>query len=296
MAVIPKLERVFKRLLKWGNDKSPQLLTFGVCVGTIATAVMSATAAVQAYKEIEEERKARIDDALAHCENLPEYRCAKTEEEKDVIFEQYYVPLTRMDCVKMGAKYFIGTAVSVVTTSGFAWKAERIQTTRLRTEIERSNLIAQGASIYQRKVIEQLGEKKEREIRAEAAREHMKQRPLTDEQFSLSMDPTCNWFFDPKTGQWWVSTIEKVKRSFINMNTQVRQGGQDWYPLTDVLFDAGADNAELAYKYGFSSSATGFGCDPVDVDHLLVPDIQERNGHEVSVICLDYDVDERELY
>lgn len=280
MSVMSALKNVAKTAWQFTDKNMPTILTVTTCIGAVVTTVLAVENTKSALEELEMEREYREEQAHANSKVT-----GKVEVED----------ISAWDVVKLCWPCYIPTGLSLGATIAAAIGAHVTEHKRLVTAVAAAELAEESLRTYRRKIREQIGENKERAIVHDIHKEELERTVPPEEmvQSATATDGTC-LFYDPKSGQYFVSTIEKVKRAFISANTKLREDGYDWVDLGDVLYDAGAKEPEIAYNYGFAAQADGR--DAIDIKYLLDPHIEEFHGHEVTVVYVEYDVQDRLRY
>lgn len=107
--------------------------------------------------------------------------------------------------------------------------------------------ITQSAlSDYKEKVIEVLGENKERKIRDEIDHDKVLTNPSTNIIVTGSGDLLC---YDSLTGRYFTADIEKIRRIVNELNRNLLT--EMFIPLNDFFYEIGLDATELGNDLGF---------------------------------------------
>jgi len=270
---------------------SPKVLTVGVVVGVVTTSVLTALATWKAIRAVDEEDEDRW--------NLAD-RLARKADDYDEVFDENYIPLTIMDKVKIGAPYYIPPFITGALTITDGVCLYKNMNNRLSAEMARAaaEVAAKELShkLYKEEVVKQIGEKKERDIQYNAHRREINENVMpriTDEMAKrCGAENGEQLFYDPHTGQEWVSTIEIARRAIQMCIDDLRVN--EFYDYQSLLSNMGANDANLTYRWSVQSA--GMDHDAIDKNTCLELHFGNHNGHEVSVAWLNIPiVDEDKL-
>lgn len=272
------------------KSNSPQILTGAIIFGSITSVVLASVATAKAVRKIDQEeddRRRYADEKAVNAQKLGfDYK---------KIFDENYQPLTIWDKIRIGWPYYIPPFLSTCGVIGAAIGVRKIDDDRLAKETLATQAAQTALRTYQEKVVEQIGEKKERKIQEsiheDEIRDRMKDIP---EQVIAKYDPMSGGavFYDPKTGQFFLSTYEKVRRAADRANDALRQ--DEFYSHGLFIEDAGGHISEFSYMNGILSQ--GPDRNAIDQDYFLEPHIEEYNGHEITVVYMNYNTVTREYY
>ncbi len=260
--------------------ESPKLFTIGLAVGVFGTATLASVATWKAIRAIDEEEDERWNDAV---------REAKLTNDDP---EEYYIPLTMFEKVKIGAPWYVPSILSGIVTTVCGGGVCKEARERIAAEVARSTAAEVSHQIYKDEVRKKIGEKEERDIEYEAHKREIQDRVLT--QLPEDIAKRCGvengeqLFFDPHTGQYFVSTFERVKRALKHVNHSLSKGGEEFYDLQQFILEMGGYNSDLTYRKAVQSA--GLDHDAIEEVYFIEMHIEEYNGHEVSVGYLNFDI------
>jgi hypothetical protein len=177
------LPNIVQSLTKLLTNNTPQVLTAMGAAGVIATAVLTGKASYRAAQILAEEP--------AH---------ATTFEKAKVVWTLYIPPLS----------------VAAVTVTAIIL-AERIGTRRAAAVVTAFTLSEKAFSEYRTKVVQKVGEKKEREFRDELAVERAERAGIPHNTFVVpgGMKQRC---FDQYSERWFESTVDLLHRAENTIN------------------------------------------------------------------------------
>ena len=207
------LNNVFKDLGKFLIKNDTYILTIAGVAGTITTAVLAVEATPKAIQLIEE----------AEC---------KTSIEK----------------IKVAWKCYIPSAISGATTIGCIIGLNSAHT-RKNAALAGLYSIAQTTfKEYQEKVIETIGDNKERKVRDEINKDKVLNNPPdTSIIFSGTGDVLC---YDPMSSRYFNSEIEKIKRIVNELNRELLT--EMFISLNEFYYDLGLKPIKLGDDIGFN--------------------------------------------
>lgn len=213
-----------KRAEKITVDNSPLILTAIGVTGTITTAYLTAKATFKAAELILIERQER--DYVITGRAL-EYR-----EEAKVVWK-LYIPATVTGALTIGA--IIG--------------ANRIGTRRAAAMAAAYTISERAFDEYKEKIVEKLGEKKERAARDEIAQDRVDKNPVgkTEVIITGGGDVLC---FDAYTGRYFYSDMETLKKAQNDVNYGILNNG--YGSLNDFYSKIGLANITLGEEVGWS--------------------------------------------
>ena len=119
-----------------------------------------------------------------------------------------------------------------------------------KTAMEAACLISSTAlHKYGEKVVEVIGENKDREVRDEIAKDYLKREPIKSKQIIITNkgDVRC---FDVLSGRYFQSTIDNLNKAANDLNRRMR----DEYAisLNDFYWEIGLDNVKLGDMLGWN--------------------------------------------
>lgn len=185
----------------------PEILT-GLGVGCMLTATVLAVAATpKALRRIEEAKENK--------------KLARPEEEPT---------LTKKEVVKAAWKPYIPAAITGITGAACVIGASSVNAKRNAALATAYQLSATALSDYKEKVIETIGEKKERTVREKVAEKKLEERPVSKSEVIITGGgrTLC---YDAAFGKYFESDIETIRTAVNDINEQMLT--QDYVSLND---------------------------------------------------------------
>lgn len=193
------------------------------------------------------------------------------------------VKLTKMEAVKLTWKYYIPAAVMGGVTIGCIIGANSIHLRRNAALASVYSITEATLKEYRSKVIETIGEKKEKAIKDEIHKDRVKNHPVKDSEVILTNfgETLC---YDSISGRYFKSDIEKIRKVQNDLNSKLIHS---MYISLNELYDA----------LGLSSIKMGEDLGWVVEDGMMEFDFSSQlteNG--TPCLVLDYSVNPKSDY
>lgn len=208
---IVHLLRQGEKILK---DNSPAILTALGVSGTVTTAYLAGKASFAAAKKLG-------DDA----ENM-------TPKEKAVVVWRLYIP----------------AGISGVITVGCIISATRINSKRAAAAYSILTVSEKAFDEYREKVVERLGERKEKEVRDEIAQDHVNRKPIEQIIMTGAGNVLC---FEMLTGRYFNSDMETLRKAQNDVN--FRLVNELYVPICDFYYLIGLPYTSNSGQIGWTS-------------------------------------------
>lgn len=214
------------------RNNSQLILTTGAIAGTAATAYFSARAGFRSREVIEQK-----EDQL------------RQEDGRMVVPEGPSDPFSRVNTVKMVWKLYIPAGVAGVVTVACVVGANRISSRKLLAATMAYSLTEQAFTQYKEKVVEQLGENKERAIRDEIVKTNVLKNPP---QMELALTPGHGVMCcEQNTMRYFVCNMETLRRSMNDINAKLLV--HDTASLDDFYYMIGLKPTQYSADLGWQS-------------------------------------------
>mgnify|MGYP003304184273 CR=1 FL=1 len=216
----------FWKSLKTSMAKhSPEILT-GVGIAGMATTVILAVRATPKALELIDEKKKEL----------------KVEK------------LTPIETVKVAWKPYVSTAVTGIAATTCLIKANSISTRRNAALVTAYKLSETALDEYRNKVVETIGEKKEKAIRDDIDKDRVNNKPVNQatvitakKGHTLCMDGYNHRYFE--------SDIDEIDRAVTRLNASLVRDGE--VCLNDFYDEIGLDHCEVGYQVGWNANRVG---------------------------------------
>lgn len=218
---------LLKRVEKVTIDNSPAILTaFGI-VGTIATAYLTGKATFKAAEIIEKEHW----DRNRHTD--------------------HFVPMDMKERTKVVWKLYIPPAVSAAFTVTAIFGANHISSRRATAMATAFSISERAFSEYKEKVIEKIGEKKERDYRDEIAQDRVNKNPPDDRQVIITGDGDV-LCYDHFTGRYFTSNMEALRKAENEINHLILSQG--YASVSDFYHEIGLPPTAFSEEVGWNTN------------------------------------------
>ena len=215
---------LFKGFKMAVSKHSPEILTGLGIAGMITSTVLAVKATPKAL-ELVKERKEELD-----------------YEETD--------KLPVAETVKAAWKCYIPAAVTGATSVVCLIGASSVNLRRNAALTAAYNLSATALAEYKDKVIETVGEKKEREIRDKVAEERINKNPANQSAIIVTGNGNTRCF-DTITKRRFVSDIETMNKIVNELNKRMING-EDYLSLNEFYYEIGLDSCLVGDELGWN--------------------------------------------
>jgi hypothetical protein len=241
------------------KQKSPTILTSLGAAGVFGTAVLAVRATPEAIRNLQDHSV--LDSSL-------------------YLFEDKGIK----DVLKLSWKYYIPTMIMATTTVGCIIGANSINLRRNAALASIYSLTEATLREYQAKVVETIGEKKERAIKDSIAQDKLDKNPLSGNQiiFTGKGETLC---FDPLSGRYFKNDLENLRKIQNDINHDLISNM--WISLNDVYdliglarTKVGDDlgwNVDKMLNFIFTAKIAEGGHPCIVIDYTVEPTISFRN-------------------
>lgn len=237
------------------KDNSPTILTTAGVVGTVTTAYLSGRASIRASKIIRQSREAE-----------------EWQTQQEVVFKSK--PDKIKHDVKLVWRLYVPTVISGTLTVSSIVASNKLSSKRSAAIAAAYTITEQAFSDYRDMVVEQLGPRKESNIRDAVAENRVKNNPPTESQVIIS-EPGNVLCYEVYTGRYFHSNMEKLRRAMNQINYEINS---ERYVTLSTLYDL------LDLKHTASSDRFGWDSDRL-LDFQFSPVLSEQG---IPCIAFDY--------
>lgn len=247
----PNLANLMSNTRQFVNKRSPEILTGIGIAGMITTTVLAVRATPKALQLIEEKKN-----------------------------EDWVDELSPLEVVKAAWKPYVPAAVTGIASVACLIGASSVNAKRNAALATAYKLSETALSEYREKVIETIGEKKEKTVRDKVAEERVKKNPVSKSEVVVTNNGTT-LCFDPISARYFKSSIDKIKRAENELNKQMLHDISGYVSLNDFYDELGLDHTSVGDDLGwnvdrlidisFSSQLNDNGEPSVVLDYLVAP-------------------------
>lgn len=236
---------------QFANKHSPEILTGIGIAGMITTTVLAVRATPKALELLEEKKN-----------------------------EDWVDELSPLEVVKTAWKPYVPAAVTGVASVACLIGASSVNAKRNAALATAYKLSETALTEYREKVIETIGEKKEKTVRDKVAEERVKKNPVSKSEVIVTKNGTT-LCFDPISARYFKSSIDKIKRAENELNKQMLHDISGYVSLNEFYDELGLDHTSVGDDLGwnvdrlidisFSSQLNDNGEPSVVLDYLVAP-------------------------
>lgn len=222
------------RIVQFGKQNSPAILSGVAIGGVIGTAILAAKATPKAQRAILELQESKYDEAGPLLKDQDEIRMINPKP---------------MEIVKATWKHYIPAGLSGIATIACIAGANKIGTQRNAALIAAYTLVDSSFREYKDKVLEEIGVGKEEKIREAVAQKQIEQAgsPSREVILATGSDQLC---FEAWTGRYFRGDIEKIRRAENEINHRI---GQDMYASLNEFYDEiGLEHTDAGDEIGWN--------------------------------------------
>lgn len=213
------LSRVAKNVRRTVGKHSPEILTGIGIAGMISTVVLSVRATPKALELLEEKKVEECTDEL-----------------------------TPIETVKTAWKCYIPAAVTGTMSVVCLIGANAVNVKRNAALATAYTISESALREYKNKVVETIGEKKEKEVRDEIAKDRVKNNPVKVTEIIETGNGTTRCY-DHHAGRYFYSDIDKLKRIQNDINERLIKDG--YISLNEFYYSIGLDGTEIGRRMGW---------------------------------------------
>ena len=200
---------------------SPEILTGIGIAGMITTTVLAVKATPKAIRLIEE---------------------AKEEKGED---------LTKTETVKTCWKAYIPAAATCVASTACLIGASSVSIRRNAMLATAYKLSETAFSEYKEKVVETIGDEKEKIVREKVSEERIKKNPISRNEIIMT-DYGDTQFYETLSGRYFKSDIEEIKKVVNILNKAMLSDMFGYCSLNDFYDELGLDHIDLGNEIGWN--------------------------------------------
>lgn len=242
---------------------SPEILTGIGVAGMVTSTILAVKATPKAMQLIEQER---------------EYR----EIDRQNGIDECFAPqeISAVDMVKLCWKCYIPATVTGIASIACIIGASSVNARRNAALATAYKLSETALSEYREKVVETIGDKKERLVRDAVAKEKIDKDPVSKNEVIIT-EKGNTLCYDGISGRYFKSDIDLIKKAVNELNRQMLVDG--YVSLNEFYDELGLDHIRLGYDLGwkidnglieidFSSQLAEDGTPCIVVNYSIAPE------------------------
>lgn len=227
----PNVSQLFKDVQTYMSKNSPQILMGVGIAGMLTTTILAVKATPKALKLIEQEKD-----------------CRKADRERGV--DERFAPekVSKTDAVKLCWKCYVPAAITCTVSIACLIGSSSVSTRRAAALTTAYKLSETALSEYKDKVIETIGEKKEKTIREAIDKEHIEKNPVSSHDVIVTGRGSSRCF-DLFSGRYFESDIDHIKKAVNELNRSMLL--HDYVSLNDFYDEVGLSHTKLGDELGW---------------------------------------------
>lgn len=160
--------------------------------------------------------------------------------------------LTSVETIKTCWKCYIPATLTTVLSAACLIGASTVSAKRNAALATAYSISEAALREYQEKVVEVIGEKKEKAVRDAVAKDQIERDPVTKSEVVIIDSNSNTLCYEPLSGRYFKSTIDKIKKAEIKLDRQMIQ--EMYVSLNDFYWEIGLDGTDLGDKMGWNLS------------------------------------------
>lgn len=160
--------------------------------------------------------------------------------------------LTPVETVKTCWRCYIPATLTTVLSAVCLIGASTVSAKRNAALATAYSISEAALREYQEKVVEVIGEKKEKAVRDAVAKDQIERDPVTKSEVVIIDSNSNTLCYEPLSGRYFKSTIDKIKKAEIKLDRQMIQ--EMYVSLNDFYWEIGLDGTDLGDKMGWNLS------------------------------------------
>ena len=255
----PNLKPIINDVRMFVSKRSPEILTGIGIAGMIMTTIAAVKATPKALDLIERKKgELKVDK------------------------------LSPIETIKTAWKPYVPAIITGLTSTGCLIGATSLNVRRTAALATAYKLSETALSEYRDKVVESIGERKEKTIRDQIAEDRIRKNPVTKSEVVVT-DKGRTLCFDPISGRYFYSTIETIRRAELNVKEEILKSISGYASLNDFYDELELDHISVGDDLGwnvdnpisldFSSQLNDNGEPSVVLDYMVAP---RHNYHRFS--------------
>lgn len=259
----PNVTKLFKTAKAFTSKRAPEILTGIGIAGMVTTTVLAVKATPKALQLIEEEKRKRDHEA---------FQKASTEQVDH---------LKPFDVVKVAWKPYIPAVITGAASIGCLIGANSVSARRQAALYSAYKLSETALTEYKEKVVETIGEKKEKTVRDKIAKDKVDKHPASKSEIFITGEGD-SLFYDPLSDRYFKSNIESIRRVINDLNFAMGYSNEMYVSVSQLYDELGLKRTSISDDIGwnigdglieadFSTQITDDGKPCIVLDFLIAP-------------------------
>jgi hypothetical protein len=185
----------------------------------------------------------------------------EAEYDKAYANEDELKPLTPVETVKVAWKPYIPAAVTGAVSIACLIGANSVHARRNAALATAYKLSETAFSEYKEKVIETIGDKKEKAVREKIAQDKVEKNPVSKHEVIIA-GPGDVLFLEPVSMRYFTSDIETIRRIINDLNYRMTSGMEEYISLSEFYDEIGLSHTQYSDQMGWNIGKDG----PIRID------------------------------
>lgn len=217
------------------TKRSPEILTGIGIAGMFTTTVLAVKATPKALRLIEEAEHAKYN-----------------EQHDDGSFSTGKEELTTIETIKVAWKPYVPAAITCVAATGCLIGASSVHARRNAALATAYQLSTTALNEYKAKVVETIGEKKERVVHDKLAEDKVKENPVSQTKEVIFTGKGQTLCMDGLTKRYFRSDKDKIMRAMNELNYSMSTGMEMYVSLNEFYDEIGLPRIPLGEELGWT--------------------------------------------
>lgn len=209
---------------------TPEILTGVGIAGMFTMGVLAVKETPKALKSIEKEKKRLSKELGEPVDNL-----------------------TPIETIKVTWKHYVPAAVTGISSAACLIGASAKNLQRNAALVTAYKLSETALAEYKDKVVETMGERKEKTVREKVAEEQIKKNPVANAEVIVTEQGTSR-FHDPMSGRHFISSIEKIKKAENELNNTMLHEITGYATLNEFYDEIGLPHTDVGDSFGWNTT------------------------------------------
>lgn len=233
------VSKIFTNIKSAIVEHSPEILTGLGIAGMITTTVLAVRATPKAISKIEAEKKRQNNEYMEEAERTGSSVCPQIDK------------LTVQDTIKTTWKCYVPAAVTGAVSIGCLIGATSVNSRR-NALLATAYKLSESAFIeYKEKVVETIGEKKERAVKENMYKDRMEKQPVSTSEVIVTNGGTT-LCYDYQSGRYFYSDKDKIAHAVNKLNKKILD--EDYASLNEFYYEIGLSGNGLGDEMGWNSN------------------------------------------
>lgn len=236
------LEKIFRPIAKQVSKYGPEIAVGVGIAGMITTTILAVKATPKSLRLIEAEKKRRNHEIKEEAK----------ESGKDTV--RLIDRLSILDTVKVAWKPYVPAMISGALSIGCIVGASTVHVKRNAALATAYQLAANTLSDYKEKVIETIGEEREKEVQKKVDAKKVEKINSTEPSFVRKGKPLC---IEPISGRPFEMDLEDVKAAINRLNYRLTGGMEECISLSEWYDEIGLKHTDVSDYMGWNIYSDG---------------------------------------